>query len=529
MLKYLNKIHWLIIVFAVMSQFVFAQPGNRKIVRQHNADIFKYIKQKNEGVFELRGNVILEHNGWFIYCDLAFLNKSKNYFDAYHNVRIEKADSVTIFGDTLHFLGDQDLAKMRSNVIVLNDSVTLTTDMLDFNTKESIGYYYNHGKIVNEENVLESQLGIFRQKLDEYIFYKDVILYNDEYVVYTDSIKHMSEEEISYFWGNTEIFGDDKEMYCKKGWYNSKTKQGEAEIDVLMKTDGKELTAEYVFFDDSLGYNKGLNNVQLLDTVENMIINGNFLEYYKDPERILITDHALITQIGEKDSLYLHGDTIRLNTYELTDSIKLELIANKKVDSLEIWDDTLYREFIAYNGVRFYRSDLQGKCDSLYTSSIDSIIYMNVNPVVWSGVNQISADRIIVYSENQEAKKIDFLNSAFIIAEDTIEKYNQVKGKNIYAYLVNSNINYVEVRTSGESIYYVKEENDYTSLYNTLSANINMYFDEFGKIHKITFLMDPKTVLTPLEMLEPEKKKLKNFNWQDNIRPKTKKDVFLKK
>ena len=519
---------WLVILLMLISHLGFAQQ-NRKIVKQHNADLFKYIKEDG-GIFELRGNVVLEHNEWFIYCDLAYLNKTKNYFDAYFNVKIVKRDSLQIFGDTLHYIGNLDLAKIRGDVIVLNDSLTLTTNHLDYNTDKSIGNYFNRGKLVNEENVLESVFGEFHTREDLYVFHDSVVLYNSEYVMYTDSLRHYSEQELSYFFGKTKMFGDDKEVYCNKGWYNSKRKQGNAEIGVEMFGEGKELYAEYVFFDDSLGYNNARNQVELIDSSQNLVVRGNYIDYFKDPEKIVVTDEALLIQASEPDdSLYLHADTLLILTHKLNDSLKQVLVKKQLADSASIAQDTVFREFFAYYGVRFYKSNLQGKCDSMFVSSLDSTIYMHTNPVLWSDINQLSSDSIIVHTKNQKVTKVDFLNSAFIIAEDTIDKFNQVKGKNMYAYVKKDKLNYVEVRTSGETKYYIKEKNDYTGMYDTQSANIDIYFDEEGKIDKIVFKKDPKTVMIPIDKIEEEQKKLKKFNWQVEIRPKSKEDVMIKK
>ena len=52
-------------------------------------------------------------------------------------------------------------------------------------------------------------------------------------------------------------------------------------------------------------------NVVIQDTTNNIIvIEGNYAWYYKQPERFMVTDSAVFIQISEKDSLFLHADTI---------------------------------------------------------------------------------------------------------------------------------------------------------------------------------------------------------------------------
>ena len=49
---------------------------------------------------------------------------------------------------------------------------------------------------------------------------------------------------------------------------------------------------------------------------------------------------------------------------------------------------------LAYNNVSFYKSDLQGKCDSLRYSYSDRIMQMLIEPVIWNEENQMTSDSI---------------------------------------------------------------------------------------------------------------------------------------
>ena len=59
-------------------------------------------------------------------------------------------------------------------------------------------------------------------------------------------------------------------------------------------------------------------------------------------------------------------------------------------------DDSI-RILKAFRGVRFYRNDIQGICDSLQLSVADTILNMYRHAVVWNNDRQISGNEINVH------------------------------------------------------------------------------------------------------------------------------------
>ncbi len=54
------------------------------------------------------------------------------------------------------------------------------------------------------------------------------------------------------------------------------------------------------------------------------------------------------------------------------------------------------RRIFAYHHVKLFKTDMQGVCDSLYYSSIDSMMCLYTDPVLWSEANQLTGDTIYV-------------------------------------------------------------------------------------------------------------------------------------
>ncbi len=111
---------------------------------------------------------------------------------------------------------------------------------------------------------------------------------------------------------------------------------------------------------------------------------------YKQPETFMVTDRAVFIQISDKDSLFLHADTIKSVT-------------------LKDKSDKDYRLMRAYHGCRIFSKDIQSRCDSLSYSFQDSVIRLYREPVIWSAENQLTADSMAVFTKNQQADRLDII------------------------------------------------------------------------------------------------------------------------
>ena len=113
----------------------------------------------------------------------------------------------------------------------------------------------------------------------------------------------------------------------------------------------------------------------------------------------------------------------------------------------------------AYNNVKFYRSQFTGRSDSIKFSLSDSIITMFNDPIVWNGKNQISSDTINFILNENNIEEMNLIKNAFIISEDTLKNFNQIKGRLMKAeFDENNNIKSINVKGNGETIYYALDE-----------------------------------------------------------------------
>ncbi|MEA3316667.1 MAG: OstA-like protein [Bacteroidota bacterium] len=492
------------IVIAVFLIFLSSVLNAQKVekIKILNSNSLEFSQDIGLDIRRFLGNVIFEHNDIKMFCDSAYSYSSKNTIYAYSNVHVNRGDSLHMYGDYLVYNGNTNRGKVRRNVTLHDNQITLTTDSLDFNSQTSIVNYLNGGKIVNDSNTLVSEIAYYFSKQDLF-FYKDsVVLITPDYKVETDTLKYNTRTKISYFLGPTDISNDEDYLYCENGWYNTNEKKFQFNKNAYYQNKEKILKGDSLYYDKLNGIGKAYNNVKLIDTVQNVTLSGNVARYIKTPETFFITDSAMLVSVSNnKDSVFMHADTIRSDY----DSLNINKIVR------------------AYNHVKVYNADMQSKCDSLVFTQKDSVIYMFNKPIVWSGENQITADTIKVFTKDS---KIDYivLNAApFVISQEDTARYNQIKGKKMIAYIRNNQLYKVDVIGNGQTIYYTKDKNNIIGINKSLSSSLQLFLKD-KQVIRIVMIQKPDGTLFPLGELE--KTKLKDFKWLIKYRPQNKYDIF---
>ncbi len=215
----------------------------------------------------------------------------------------------------------------------------------------------------------------------------------------------------------------------------------------------------------------------------------------------------------------LKSDTLK-SVEMLPDSSRTDSVTNKvKKDA---------RLVLAYYKVRFFRADVQGKCDSLAYWSKDSTIQFYTDPVIWSDKNQISANYIEMINRSKDPDQVLLKDDAFIISmDDDSLRYNQIKGKSMTGYISKNKLKKIDVDGNGQSNYYAHDDKgEIIGLNKAESSNITIYMNDDGKVKKIVFIKSPEGELKPMADIADGDKLLPGFTWQEELRPKNKEDIF---
>ncbi len=473
-------------------------PSGSSQVEIIHTDSAVIINDGNLEKYRLIGNVALRQNTSTMFCNIAILNRITNSVEAFGNVKIIQADTVTITGDNATYNGNSRVSKITGNVLLNDNTIKLKTDRLDYDLNTHVAYYNNNGKIEDGKSTLTSKEGFYDTVTKIFMFYKNVKIVDQESTVVTDSLKYSTLSKEAFFIAPTNIYTKTDTMQVKRGVYNTVTKVSNFYGRSTARTKDYLLTADTLFFDSptEIGILKG--NAEIVAKKDSIILNGNLGKYYGKQGFSSMTNNAIMRMIQGRDTLFLTADT-------------LLSIENKELKT---------RRLSAYNHVIIFRKDLQGRCDSLSYSMSDSTISFFQKPILWANGSQSEADSINLRLINSKVRIMNLSTKSFVITQDSSKNFNQVKGRRITTYLTaDSKIERVNVVGNGESIYFALDENNKMIGMNRVDCSrMNINFKN-NAVKRIAFIGKPDASLTPPHELTAEKKELDGFRWREKEKP----------
>lgn len=460
----------------------------------------------------LNGNVVMRKGDMFMYCDRAYFYEESNSFDAFGNVRMEQGDTLFVYADELNYDGASELAILYADfgkkVRLINKDVKLETDVFNYDMLNEVGYYTNGGVLTDKQNKLTSVAGEYHPNTKDAYFNYNVHLRSlqnaDTLHIYTDSLDYNTATHIAKIVSKSEIVNSDGVIYSTSGIYNTDTGVGDLYKRSLVVTKrGSTLTGDTLFYDRTKGFGEAFGGVIVTDSVRQVSLHGEYGFYDEIADSAFVTIRALAKEYSRGDTLYLHGDTI--NAYTEPDSTK---VTN------------------AFHRVRFYRSDMQGICDSLSMTDRDSIMYMYRHPVVWSDERQIFGNVIYLHLNDSTidwARLPQFGFTAEHIAEDC---YNQLSGTDLTAWFNDSTLRRLYVEGNVQLIMFPMEnDSTYNKYVQTESSYMDSYYDH-NTVDSIHFWPETTTKVVPLYLARKNSYFLPKFAWYEDLRPWSPEDVF---
>ena len=195
-----------------------------------------------------------------------------------------------------------------------------------------------------------------------------------------------------------------------------------------------------------------------------------------------------------------------------------------KKDTAKV-DSSTNRFIEAYYNVRIFSDSLQAVGDSMFYSLEDSAFRLFKNPVVWAKENQITGDTIYLFTANKKPKRLYVFEDALAVNKSD-QFFNQVKGTTINGNFINGDINHIRAKGSAENIYYaIDEQENYIGVNRSTCDIIDMYFLN-KKPKKIVFRNNLEGTTFPMKQVSHSTMRLRGFKWLEDIRPKTKADLF---
>jgi hypothetical protein len=500
-------------IFLFISQVAFSQnqptPDEKTIIKIVYGGNLNVNEAKFPGakIFSKtkKGQVRFEHEGMDMWCDRAVLFQEDNFVKAYGNVFIQQGDSLEMSSEYIEYNGNEKLAVSKRNVRLQNPDMTLRTDTLYFDRNSQEAYFNTKGIVKDSASTLTSIEGRYFMQKNKYQFLKDVQIDNPEYTVNSAQLDYYTDSKLAYMYGPSTIVGEDYTIFCKRGFYNTVTEKGYFVKESQIDYDNRIINGDSLYFEKNTNFASATNNIKITDTINNMVLRGHYGEVFKAKDSAFITKRAVAVSLVETDSMYIHGDRLVVTGPETNRIIR------------------------AYNNVKFFKTDMSGKCDSLFADNQSGITKLLRRPIMWNGDSQMTGDTIFLIS-NVKTEKLDSLkviNNAFIVQKDTLgEGYNQVKGLNLYGKFEDNKLYEVDVVKNTEVVYYMyNDNNEFIGIDKTICSAINLILNN-NQIEDITFFTRPDGVIYPDKDLPKNARKLRGFIWRGDERMYSKDDIF---
>ena len=538
-----------ILLTCLLTISLFAQQKSVKVkAKLQHADLIERDPKKYEGNQFLTGNVVIEYKGDLVYADSAVLYQDKNLTVVWSNARLVSKDK-TITADKMEYDGNTTIAKAFKNVVLTDPGSRITADYMEYNktteiatgigkvevktptqqiSSEKIIYERLTGNIIvndtyktigSDGTLVEGRNVVYNIKSKSANFGSEVFITNKDYTIYSRKMTTNDLTGITTFRDYSKITRrNDPSQYIitSDGDFNKKTGEAWLRNNSKVYYQDKTLTAKKLYFNDKTGFGKGEGDVFLDDPKEKRFLRGDYGEAFRYLDSAYVTKNAYAVKAFDKDSLYISADT---------------LLAVKRHDV----DSTSFIK--AFHKARFYKSNANGKADSLVFNQTKGIMQFYKDPILWSGDNQVTGDYMEAYT-NMKTNKMDSLkvfNNAFVIAKvDSLidNEFHQIKGKYLTVLFHDDKIDFVNVEENAVALTYMDDTDAKTKKKERYGANISycgiIEVDVVGKdVELVACRIKSDGKMYPLSQFPDEIRYLPNFKWRISERLNKWRDIFV--
>lgn len=481
---------------------------NERVYLIHS-DVLRYdMFGDNPTAQVLVGNVAFKHKGAKLFCDSAYFYQESNSFRAFGHVKMYQGDTLSLFSDYAYYDGNDQMAEARYNVILRHRGTKLYTDSLNYDRLYGIGYFFEGGKMIDKDNVLVSDWGEYDTETREAIFNYNVNLKNPKFVLATDTLHYDTKTSVAHIVGPSEVTSGDNVIYTSQGYYDTDKDRAWLYGRSRLLNNGKELIGDSLFYDEKTGISEGFDNVVYTDTLNKNQLNSNYFWYNEQTGFAFATDSAVLKDYSQKDTLYMHSDTMKLYTFNMN-------------------TDSVFRRVHCYNKVRAYRTDVQAVCDSLVYNTKDSCMTMYKDPITWNANRQLLGEVIKVFMKDSTIDKAHVINQALsveLLPDST--HFNQVSSREMFGYFDKGEIRRTEAIGNVLTAYHLQDDKDSSliSMVYLETDTMRMYMK--NRQLELIWTCKNNSVMYPITQIPLSRAKLPSFVWFDYIRPLNKDDIF---
>lgn len=433
------------------------------------------------------------------------------------------------------YYADREEIVFKDSVVVLHPKLNLAADSMRYRGAESLVLFTGPTTLYTPSAKVYCESGFYNLLDDKAEFNKKAQYAGDQKQATADTIRyaaangevtmlghvHVVENEkkidgdfLRYLentgetWikGEPALYADStRKVRSPEIFYNEKTDQvstkGSGEI-----ADGTwRMRFEQSDFDQATGLGTFTGDVIWRDTAQQVGIIADTMHINRETEYVLASGarRTLFYTLVEQDTLFIASDTLTME---------------RVMDTLT---QSPYRLIRAYDDVRLFKSDLQGKADSLVFNDRDSLFTFFDDPLLWTDTTQFSADTITLSVRHKQIHDITLVQRALIISELYGTYYDQIKGKRVVADFDSSAIRDMWVTGNAESIYYTRDDKSaFIGVNQTICSKMYFTFKD-NQIDLLKYFGENSSTMTPMGEAQHDALRLEGFQWREEERPQS--------
>ena len=508
--------------------------GNRVFLEK--ADVL--YKNENDSFMVVSGKVVFTKGPMIMRCDSAHYYPGIESFEAFGNVNMQQGDTLFVYADELNYEGPNEIAYLYADpgkkVRLINRDVMLQTDIFTYDLRTDVGYYNVGGVLTDKQNRLESLEGEYIPSTKDANFYTDVHLNSlsekDTLDIFTDSLFYNTATHFAELLSPSRVINARGTIFTDNGFYDTAADTAALyDRSLVVTPEGRTLCADTIYYRRPAGTALCLGDMILEDSVRSARLMADYGFFNQTTDSAYATGRLLIKEYSRGDTLYLHGR--QLNAYRTFDTIVTpavpadtlagtpEIPASSRVDTMHVAD--------IWPRVRFFRSDMQGICDSMRVTEADSTVRLYVSPVVWSESRQIFGNLIELHMNDSTIDRARLPEYGFSSERVVDDFYNQIAGKEMIAHFEDGHMRRLDINGNVEIILF-PEENDST-VNKMVQAESSYLTATFSGNTTERIKMWPQTIgkATPLFLVRRSMIYLPRFHIYEGLRPLSPADVFV--
>jgi lipopolysaccharide export system protein LptA len=488
-----------------------------------HADEFKK-DTKYEGNQYLVGHVQIEHQGSILFADEVIIYNDQSLVKAIGNAKLQNADGSVITAHEMEYNGVTQKGVAKKDVVLTDPKQTIKTEILYYDRLANQAYFNTGGTISDGQNIMYTKSATYFLNTKMIDFVGNVKIDTPDYIIEGPNIKQNQNTKVAEFFGPTTITNranPKNRIYTERGTYRMESKEAFLNKNSKIFYNDKILTGDDMYFNNITGFGKATGNVTLDDPSDKRYIKGGYGEVFQKKDSAMMTKDPYAVKIMDKDSIYFAAEKI---------------LSYQKPDAADI---TLKKSFLrAFKKARIFKSNAQGRADSIAFNETDGIMHMYTSPILWSGEKQVTGDKIEAYfnTKNENIDSLKVIGNAFAITKvDSLnlkDEFNQVKGKFMTVYYEKNDIKEARVVGNAQSIAYVDDVDNETKkpqrIGITLSTCgiIGALFEE-RVLQIISCSIGANSDTYPMSKIEPDKRKFSDFNWNTKDRIRKWQDILV--